>query len=235
MAKRGTRRVRFWIFLGGMLLSLGIVASAAWAFAQSIGATDNTYTGGSGGLTPTYTMDQGDRPTMTNGGASAHNVSARQNGPDGHFLFSTPDVAGGQQATVNGTQYLTAGTYQFFCTLHPTEMQATLVVSSNGTPQARPSASLSVRSNKLSKVSKKGILVAINTSAKVDGVSLVAKLGKATIGKANGLSLAAGPQFASVKLSKAGKNKLKGKSKASVSVTADIPFGPPASGKAKLT
>ena len=71
MAKRGTRRVRFWIFLGGMLLSLGIVASAAWAFAQSIGATDNNYTGGSGGLTPTYTMDQGNRPTMTNGGASA--------------------------------------------------------------------------------------------------------------------------------------------------------------------
>jgi hypothetical protein len=38
-----------------------------------------------------------------------------------------------------------------------------------------------------------------------------------------------------VKLSKTGKNKLKKKSKASVTVTASIPFGSPASGKAKLT
>jgi hypothetical protein len=235
MAKRGTRRVRFWTYLGGVLLALGIIASGAWALSQPIGATDNAYTGGSGGLTPTYTMDQGDRPTLTNGGASSHNVTARQNGPDGHFLFSTPDLGGGQQATVNGTQYLTAGSYQFFCSLHPTEMQATLLVSSNGPPQARPSAQLTVRSKKLSKVTKKGLLVAINTSAKVDGASLVAKLGKATIGKANGLSFSAGQQFATVKLSKAGKNKLKGKSKASVSVTADIPFGAPATGKAKLT
>jgi hypothetical protein len=223
------------MLLGGVLVALGIVASGAWAVLQPIGATDNAYTGGSGGLTPVYTMDQGDRPTLTNGGASAHNVTARQNGPDGHFLFSTPDVDGGQQATVNGTQYLSAGTYQFFCSLHPTEMQASLVVGSNGTPQARPSATLSVRSKKLSKVSKKGILVALTTSTKVDGVSLTAKLGKATIGKAGDLSLASGQQFATVKLSKAGKSKLNGKSKASITVTADIPFGSPASGKAKLT
>ncbi len=114
-------------------------------------------------------------------------------------------------------------------------MQATLVVTSNGAPQARPSATVSVRSKKLAKASKKGILVAINTTAKVDGASLVAKLGKATIGKADGLSLSAGQQFATVKLSKAGKNKLKKKSKASVTVIASIPFGSPASGKTKLT
>jgi hypothetical protein len=119
--------------------------------------------------------------------------------------------------------------------VHPTTMQATLVVTSNGTPQARPSASLSVRSKKLAKVSKKGILVAITSSAKVDDASLTAKLGNAVIGKASGLSLSSGQQFASLKLSKAGKNKLKGKSKASVSVTADIPFGSPSSAKAKLS
>jgi hypothetical protein len=38
-----------------------------------------------------------------------------------------------------------------------------------------------------------------------------------------------------VKLTKAGKSKLSKKSKASISVTADIPFGSPATGKAKLT
>src|SRR5262249_7937302 len=113
--------------------------------------------------------------------------------------------------------------------------QATLHVTSNGTPQARPSAQVSVRSKKLSKASKKGILVAITTSAKVDGASLVAKLGKSTIGKLDGLSLAAGQQFATVKLSKARKSALSKKWKASVTVTATIPFGSPASGKSKLT
>ncbi len=92
-----------------------------------------------------------------------------------------------------------------------------------------------MRSKKLAKVSKKGILVAITATAKVDGASLVAKLGKTTIGKATGLSLAAGQQTATVKLTKAGKSKLSKKTNASVSVTADIPFGSPATGKSKLT
>ncbi len=113
-------------------------------------------------------------------------------------------------------------------------MQATLVVTGNGTPQPRPSGTLSVRSKKLAKVIKKGLLVAITASTKVDGASLVAKFGKATIGKAAGLSLAAGQSFQTLKLTKAGKNKLKGKRKASISVTADIPFGTPATVKAKL-
>jgi hypothetical protein len=69
----------------------------------------------------------------------------------------------------------------------------------------------------------------------VDGASLVAKLGKSTIGKVDGLSLTAGQQFATVKLSKAGKSKLSKKSKASVTVTATIPFGTPATAKSKLT
>ena len=69
----------------------------------------------------------------------------------------------------------------------------------------------------------------------MDGVSLTAKLGKTTIGKAGGLSFAAGQTSQTVKLSKAGRNKLKGKSQAKVTVSADIPFGSPATGKAKLT
>ncbi len=114
-------------------------------------------------------------------------------------------------------------------------MQATLHVTSAGAPQARPTATVSVRSRKISKVTKKGLQVAITTGAKVDGASLVAKLGKTTIGKLDGLSLASGQQFATVKLTKAGKSQLSRKSKASVTVTATIPFGSPATGKAKLT
>jgi Copper binding proteins, plastocyanin/azurin family len=224
--------MRLLLFFGTAALALGLIASGAWAVFQPIGASDDVYTGGSGGIT--FTMDQGEHPIFTNSGADQHNVTAKQNGPDKRALFLTPTLNGGQQATLDGTQYLTAGAYTFYCTLHPTQMQATLVVTSNGTPQARPSATLKVRSKKIGKVSKKGIQVAITASTKIDGASLVAKLGGATLGKASGLSFASGQSVQTVKLTKSGKSKLRGKSKASVSVTADIPFGSPASGKAKL-
>jgi plastocyanin len=230
MRERGTRRLRKRIAFAGALVVAGLLFAGGLAFAASqtiVGQGDDTFSAAS------YTTDQGEVSQLQVTGSS-HNATAHQNGPDGKALFRSPTISGGTTG-VQGTQYLSAGNYTFFCSVHPSTMQATLVVTSNGTPQPRPSAQLSVRSKKLAKASKKGILVAITTSAKVDGASLVAKLGKATIGKIDALSLAAGQQFATVKLTKAGKSKLSKKSKASVSVTADIPFGSPATGKAKLT
>jgi plastocyanin len=227
MRERGTRRKKLAV-AGALVVAIGLLAAGlAFGAAPIIGQGDDTYSA------PTYTIDQGEVGQLQVTG-STHNVTARQSGPDGQALFRTPTISGGSTG-VQGTQFLSAGDYTFFCTVHPTTMQATLHVTSNGAPQARPSAQLSVRSKKLAKVAKKGILVALTTTAKVDGASLVAKLGKTTIGKADGLSLAAGQQFATVRLSKAGKNALKKKSKASVTVTATIPFGTPATGKSKLT
>jgi ribonuclease PH len=177
-------------------------------------------------------MDQGDRPTFSDGGLAQHNVTARTNGPDGKALFFTPTLNGGQSSTLDGSQYLTAGSYTFFCTIHPTEMQATLVVTGSGTPQARPSATAKLRTKKISKALK-GLLVTINANTKIDGAAITAKLGKAVIGKATA-SLFAGVQTAKVKLSKAGKSKLGKKSSAKVTVTVDIPFGSPARAKANL-
>jgi plastocyanin len=227
MAERGTPRVRFWTYLGGVLLAFGIIASGAWAASQTIVAqSDDTFSA------QTYTADQGEIVQLQITG-DTHNATAHQTGPDGQALFRSPTISSGS-AGVQGTQYLSAGDYTFFCTVH-LNMQATLHVTSSGAPQARPSAQLTVRSKKLSKVSKKGLMVAINSTAKVDGASLVAKLGKTTIGQASGQSFSVGQQFATVKLSKAGKSKLRGKSKATVTVTATIPFGSPATAKAKLT
>jgi hypothetical protein len=118
--------------------------------------------------------------------------------------------------------------------VHPSTMQATLHVSGNGTPQARPSATLALRTKTISKALKKGLLVAVNASTKIDGVGLTAKLGNTKIGGANDISLAAGQQTDVVKLSKAGKSRLRGRSTSKVSVTAEIPFGSPASAKGKL-
>jgi len=227
MLNRRDRGRRLW-FAAGLAAALVLfVAGLAFAAAPIVGQADNTFSA------PTYTIDQGEvAPLQVTGGT--HNATANQNGPDGQALFRSPTISGGTTDT-QGTQYLGAGDYPFFCTIHPTTMQATLHVTSAGAPQARPSAQLSVRSKKLAKVSKKGLLVAITTNTNVAGASLVAKLGKATIGKIDGLSLAAGEQLAKVKLTKAGKNKLKGKKKASVKVTATIPFGSPATAKSKLT
>jgi plastocyanin len=229
MRERGTRSLRRRIALAGGLVAAIALFAGGLAFAASetiIAQGDDTFNAA------TYAADQGEVVQLQVTGDS-HNATARQNGPDGQALFRSPTITGGS-AGVQGTQYLSAGDYAFYCTVH-LNMVATLHVTSNGTPQPRPSAQLSVRSKKLAKVTKKGVLVAITTTAKVDGASLVAKLGKTTIGRADGVSLASGQQFATVKLSKAGRSKLSAKSKASVSVTADIPFGSPATGKAKLT
>jgi plastocyanin len=217
------------------LLVVAVAAIGAMVCAGIALAASQTIVGTGGDVftAPNYTTDQGEIVPFDVTG-STHNVTARQNGPDGKALFRTPTISGGSTG-VQGTQYLSAGTYTFFCSVHPTTMQATLTVTSNGTPQARPSAQVSVRSKKLAKATKKGILVAITASAKVDGATLTAKLGKATIGTLSNVSLAAGQSSATVKLSKAGKSKLAKKSKATVSVTADIPFGSPATGKSKLT
>ena len=200
------------------------VGGLAFASAPIIGQADNTYSA------QTYTIDQGEVAQLQVTGSS-HNATARQSGPDGEALFRSATISSAN-TPVNGTQYLSSGDYAFFCTVHPT-MQATLHVSTNGTAQARPTASLSLKSRSISKAIKKGIPVSVNASARIDGATLTANLGKKTIGKTTA-SLASGPQTVKLKLSKAGKSKLRGKTTAKVTVTADIPFGSPASVTAKL-
>ena len=224
MLKRGTGR-RWWLAVA--VTAFAVMAYAGFALAASapiVGQVDDTYTAA------TYTIDQGEVAQLQVTG-STHNATARANGPDNKPLFRSPTISGGS-AGVDGTQYLSAGNYTFFCTIHPTTMQATLVVTGNGTPQARPSATAKLRTKSISKALK-GLMVQITSSAKIDGVSVTAKLGKATIGKATA-SLFAGSQTVRVKLSKAGKSKLRAKNTAKVTVTADVPFGSPAKAKANL-
>jgi plastocyanin len=211
-----------------VLVTASVLLAAGLAFgaAPIIGDGTNHYSSAN------YTIDQGEVAQLQVTGSS-HNATANQNGPDNKALFRSPTISGGTTG-VNGTQFLGTGDYTFFCTIHPSTMQATLHVTGNGTPQARPHADLSLKSKKLSKAVKKGLLVQVTTNTKIDDVSLTAKLGKATIGKAT-VSLASGTQVELVKLSKAGKSKLRGRSTAKVTVTADIPFGSPASAKGKLS
>jgi plastocyanin len=215
-------------------LALAAVAVAAMLGAGvALAASEEIVAGPSEAFSKsTYTTDQGAVVQFRNLGGT-HNVTARQNGPDGKALFRSATISGGTDP-VDGTQYLSSGDYAFFCTVHPSTMNGTLSVTGAGAPVPRPQVALSLKSKSLAKAIKKGILVSIEASTKIDGVALTAKLGKATIGKAT-VSLAAGAQADLVKLSKAGKSKLRARDTAKVTVTAEIPFGSPASAKAKLS
>jgi plastocyanin len=216
-----------------LLLVIAVAAFGAMAYAGfALAATDTIVGGPADSFTlPTYNTDQGAVVPFQNNGGS-HNVTARQGGPDGDALFRSDTTTSGI-TPVNGTQYLSAGDYPFFCTVHPTTMQGTLRVTGAGAPQARPSATLKLRTKTISKAVKKGLLVSVNASTQISGAELTAKLGKTTLGRMS-TTLASGAQTKKVKLSKAGKSKLRKKGKAKVKVTADIPFGSPATAKANL-
>lgn len=211
------------------VLAALIAAATAFAVAETIVASDNVFS------KPVYTMDQGDRPLLQNTGVNQHNATASANGPDGRPLFESPTIGTGT-AQLDGTQFLTTGTYTFICTIHPSTMIATLAVSANGTPQPRPSLALKVLSKNLDKVARKGKLpVRVQATSASQGVELEARLGKRRLGEVTGINLAAGARrTVRVKLTKAGKKRLGKKNKAKVTVEGTVPFGSPATAKRKL-
>jgi plastocyanin len=91
-------------------------------------------------FTSAVTIDQGETVSFTNLDAISHDVTAATKGADGKPLFATPLQGPGGTADVAGTQYLTTGSYEFGCSIHP-NMKGTLTVSSAGAPAARPGSS----------------------------------------------------------------------------------------------
>lgn len=232
MLRPGTAGRLFVAALASAGLVSAIFAGGALAAAQPIIAADDFF---DVALPGAYTMDQGDKPQLQNIGANQHNVTAKFNGPDGKFLFESPTIGTGD-TTVDGTQYLTAGTYAFLCTIHPLSMQGALQVSGAGTPVARPSIDVIAAKGKVSKVAKKGKLpVTVKALTAANKITLTLKLGKSTIGSQAEFNLVAGQQRKlSVKLTKAGKKQLRKKKKATVKVIGDVRFGASDTAKSNL-
>ncbi|MBW3661667.1 MAG: cupredoxin domain-containing protein [Actinobacteria bacterium] len=83
------------------------------------------------------TIEEGASLTLTNADLPApHNVTAREYGEDGGPLFASDTIAAGQQADVTGTSQLAPGTYDFYCTVHPTTTTGTLEVIERVTPES---------------------------------------------------------------------------------------------------
>jgi plastocyanin len=107
-------------------------APAALADEQIVAAPPSQYTN------PNVTIDQGEPLTFRNTDLARHDVASTQPGTVRNRLFSSDTIGNGETSFVEGSQYLTTGTYGFFCTVHPDFMKGTLTVTASGTPKPRP-------------------------------------------------------------------------------------------------
>jgi plastocyanin len=114
-----------------VLGSLLAAPVAAWADETMSATPPNRYS------STDVQIDQGEKVTFTNYDTVDHDVVAREKGPDGKPLFASALVSRGGSAPVNGTEYLTTGSYAFLCSIHP-QMTGKFTVSSAGTPAQRP-------------------------------------------------------------------------------------------------
>jgi plastocyanin len=215
---------------------MAVIGTAALGAGHAFGATE-TITSSPGCCTfskPTFTMDPGQVAAFQNLDGVSHNVTASGNGPDGAALFRSETIDTGQ-APVNGTQYLSPGSYPFVCTIHP-GMAANLAVSGNGTPVARPDIEVKVLSSKLHRVvSSSKLKVRVSAPTASDDVSVTARKGARKLGSKPNLDLAAGAsRIVKLSLTSAGKNVLEDLGSAKVKVTGTVPFGSPATAKRKL-
>src|SRR3954471_9485046 len=86
-----------------------------------------------------YTMDQGEKLVFHNGDTVAPDATATTQGKDEKPLFRSDTTDAGKSSTVDGSQYLTEGHYDFICSIHP-NMKASLHVTGSGKPATRPGA-----------------------------------------------------------------------------------------------
>ena len=218
-----------------------LVVLAAFLVAVPAAQADETIRAGPPNryLTPNPTIDQGERLTFQNTDIQSHDVSSTQG------LFSTPLIGTGEEALVERSQYLTAGSYPFVCSIH-LDMRGTLTVTSAGTPAPRPGGgsgggggggggsgasdrsapkvSLKVRGKRLGRVRASGRLrveVKVDEGAKV-GLSATARVrGKRVTVAAGGVELTgAGTRREDLVLTRAGKKALRRARRVKVVVSA---------------
>jgi plastocyanin len=147
------------VALAALAATLALAAPAARADEQIEAGPGTQY------LTTSVTIDQGERLTFQNLDTTGHDVTARLKALDGRPLFGTPVIGTGASAFVDGSQYLTTGSYDFYCSIHPF-MTGTLRVTAAGKPVPRPTRpdtrapgiAVEIVSSKLATVARSGKL-----------------------------------------------------------------------------
>ncbi len=204
----------------GLAIALTVslfAAATAWADETIRTRPQNEF------MTPVTTIDQGEKVTLHNTDLVNHNVVSEKSGDDGQPLFRSEDVPPGASGPVVGTEYLVTGTYPFVCTLHP-GMDATLEVTSAGTPVPRPQPDVTVkiRSKNLQKVVDTGKLKLRLRSAKATvTIGARARAGKSSIALGSKkLKWDGGAGRVTLKLSDAARDALDKRKRATVIATA---------------
>ena len=120
----------------GLALALSVSllgAAAAWADETITTRPTNEF------ASAVTTIDQGEKVTLRNLDIAGHDVTSVDTGDDGKPLFASALINPASSGPVAGTEYLTTASYPFVCSIHP-GMEATLEVTSAGTPAERPQA-----------------------------------------------------------------------------------------------
>jgi plastocyanin len=199
-----------------------LAATAAWADETISARPVNSF-----GAAVT-TIDQGEKVTFRNMDLAGHDVVSTKAGDDGKPLFRSDLIGPGSSGPVVGTEYLVTGTYPFFCSIHP-GMEATLEVTSAGTPVPRPQPGVTVKvvSKALKKVVKRGKLKLGVRSAKATlTLGARAKAGKSSIALGSKkLKWDGGEGRVTLKLSDAARKALRKRKKATLIATATADHG----------
>lgn len=207
-----------------VIVALAVIGVAAFGAGQALGASEaiTTSTTCCSYGKDSFTIDRGTTAIFQNQdpGTSTHDVFSVDSGAKNKPVFSSAQINVGQ-TPVNGTDSLGAGTYRFFCTVHPTQMSGELVV----TPSASPTVAVTILSSKLGPVASSGKLkVKLRGLLASNNVSLTARVGKRKLGTMRGIDLSAGAsRTVKLPLSRSGKNFLSGRGGAKVKVTAAPP------------
>jgi hypothetical protein len=147
---------------------------------------------------------------------------------------------------VEGVEYLTTGSYAFFCSIHP-DMVGTIDVTSAGTPVPRPgpgpgggggegpSLALRVLDKRVGPVKRRGALRVRATTGGAATVKLKARAEGSSFAKGTKKIGSAGKKTVRLALTKAGRKLVKGGRPIAVTVkgTATDSQGQTADGKAK--
>ena len=176
-----------------------------------------------------YFQDLGEIPTFENPPeANPHNVTSTVTGPDGDALFRSRTIGADDSTPVAGTQYLQAGAYPFFCTLHGASMSGELIVEGDrGAVAARPSIRVSIPGQRLKKVRKSGKLrVRVKAKTASSGIRIGISRGKKEIASASRISLKAGTaRTVKIKLNRKARKAISKGRKVALSATATVDFG----------
>ena len=207
-----------------VLVALGIASGPAQAAPAEILASDEDFVF----VGTPFEQPQGEVATFTNpaGAPALHNVYAENRGPDGRPLFFSDTISPGASTDVDGTQYLRPGLYDFVCTLHP-GMDASLRISTQGSPVPRPAVRVSIPNQRIGVISRKGkVRVILQSPTGVEGARVALSIGNKVVGRANSLRVSpGGKRSLSVTLSSRGRKVLKGKKAVALKATSSVDFG----------